>query len=103
MDSEAAFTLRPATQTDFPAIRQLIQLVGINPMSPAWRPFVVAVDASGRLLPCGFSWPHGKELIELASIAVEPAHPKQGIARGHYQAADFRRRQSLVSDLQVSP
>ena len=77
----AAFTLRPATKEDFPAIRRLINLVGINPMSLDWRRFVIAVDSSGKLLGCGQLKPHGEGLIELASIAVEPAYQRQGIAR----------------------
>jgi N-acetylglutamate synthase-like GNAT family acetyltransferase len=74
------FMLRDATEDDFPAIRRLIHLVNINPMSLDWRRFVVAVDASGNLLGCGQLKPHGKEIIELASIAVEPAYQKRGIA-----------------------
>ena len=81
MECETNFTLRSATQEDFPAIRRLIHLVGINPMSLDWRRFLVAVDSSGKLLGCGQLKPHGKEVIELASIAVEPAYQKQGIAR----------------------
>ncbi len=77
----AAFTLRPATEEDFPAVRQLIHLVGINPMSLDWRRFLIAVDSSGKLLGCGQLKPHGKEVIELASIAVQPDYQKQGIAR----------------------
>ena len=74
------FVLREATEGDFPAIRQLIHLVNINPMSLDWRRFVVAVDASNSLLGCGQLKPHGKDVIELASIAVEPAYQRRGIA-----------------------
>ena len=74
------FTLRAATEQDFPGIRRLIHLVGINPLSLDWRRFLIAVDSSGQLLGCGQLKPHGKELIELASIAVEPAYQNQGIA-----------------------
>jgi amino-acid N-acetyltransferase len=76
----AEFILRQATEADFPAIKRLIQLVGINPMSLDWRRFLIAVDASDRLLGCGQLKPHGKELVELASIAVEPDHRNRGIA-----------------------
>jgi N-acetylglutamate synthase-like GNAT family acetyltransferase len=81
MEGEAGFALRPATQDDFPAIRRLIHVVGINPLSLDWRRFVVAVDSSGKLLGCGQLKPHGNKVIELASIAVEPPYQKQGIAR----------------------
>ncbi len=74
------FTLRPATETDFPAIRGLIHRVGINPMSLDWRRFVVAVDFADRLLGCGQLKPHGREVVELASIAVEPDYQDRGIA-----------------------
>ena len=78
--SASEFTLRVATEQDFPAIRQLIHLVQINPMSLDWRRFLIAVDDSGQLLGCGQLKPHGKNLTELASIAVQPEHQKHGIA-----------------------
>ncbi|HEY9152143.1 MAG TPA: GNAT family N-acetyltransferase [Anaerolineales bacterium] len=77
----ADFTLRPATEKDFPAIKELIHRVGINPMDLDWRRFVIAVDGSGKLLGCGQLKPHGPDLIELASIAVELDVRDQGIAR----------------------
>ena len=43
----ADFTLRPATEDDFPLIKDLIHRVGINPMSLDWHRFVIAVDGSG--------------------------------------------------------
>ena len=77
----ARYYLRAATEEDFPAIRRLIHLVHINPMSLDWRRFLVAVDGTGALLGCGQLKPHGHSGVELASIAVEPAYRKQGIAR----------------------
>ena len=77
----ARFTLRAATAPDFPAIRGLIHRVGINPMSLDWRRFVIAVDTNDSLLGCGQLKPHGNYVVELASIAVEPAYRNQGIAR----------------------
>ena len=77
----ADFTLRPATENDFPAIRDLIHRVGINPMALDWQRFVLAVDASDRMLGCGQLKPHGPDVLELASIAVEPSFQGQGIAR----------------------
>ena len=77
----ADFLLRPATADDSFAIKDLIHRVGINPMDLDWRRFVIAVDGSGKMLGCGQLKPHGKDVIELASIAVEPSHQHQGIAR----------------------
>ncbi len=82
----AGFALRSATEQDFPAIRQLIHQVGINPMSLDWRRFVVAVDEAGRLVGCGQLKPHGRELVELASIAVQPDRRGEGIARAVIEA-----------------
>ncbi len=76
----AVFTLRAATERDAAAIRSLIHRVGINPMSLDWRRFRVAVDANDTLLGCGQLKPHGKDLVELASIAVEPDSRNKGIA-----------------------
>ena len=76
------FTLRPANADDFSLIKDLIHRVGINPMDLDWHRFVIAVDGSGKMLGCGQLKPHGREVIELASIAVEPSYQHQGIARG---------------------
>ncbi|MFZ1043878.1 MAG: GNAT family N-acetyltransferase [Anaerolineales bacterium] len=75
------FTLRPATENDSLLIKDLIHRVGINPMDLDWHRFVVAVDGSGKMLGCGQLKPHGRDVIELASIAVEPSYQHQGIAR----------------------
>jgi N-acetylglutamate synthase-like GNAT family acetyltransferase len=73
--------LRPAAAADFPSIRALIRRVHINPYGLDWRRFLVAVDAEGRLLACGQLKPHGRGVVELASIAVEASHRGQGLAR----------------------
>ncbi len=75
------FTLRAARADDFPAIRQLIHESNINPMGLDWRRFLIAVDGNDRLIGCGQLKPHGRDVVELASIAVAPAYRKQGIAR----------------------
>lgn len=77
----ADFTLRPATENDSALIKDLIHRVGINPMDLDWHRFVIAVDGSGKMLGCGQLKPHGRNVIELASIAVEPPYQHQGIAR----------------------
>jgi N-acetylglutamate synthase-like GNAT family acetyltransferase len=74
-------TLRPATAADFPSIRALIRRVRINPTGLDWRRFLVAVDSEGRLLACGQLKTHGRDVVELASIAVEAGHRSKGLAR----------------------
>ena len=75
------FTLRPALESESHQIKDLIHLVGINPMSLDWKRFVVAVDADGRVIGTGQLKPHGGGLLELSSIAVSPERRGEGIAR----------------------
>ncbi len=75
----AEFFLRPATARDAAAVRKLIRDVRINPMGIDWHRFVIAVSGSGSLLGCGQLKPHGGGIVELASIAVDPAHRGLGI------------------------
>ncbi|HUH96011.1 MAG TPA: GNAT family N-acetyltransferase [Anaerolineales bacterium] len=77
----ADFRLLPATADDAPFIKDLIHRAGINPMDLDWHRFVIAVDPSGGMLGCGQLKPHGRAVVELASIAVEPQYRHQGIAR----------------------
>jgi len=71
--------LRPARETDATQIRDLIHLVGINPMGLDWKRFVVAVDDRDEMLGCGQIKPHGRDVLELASIAVYPEQQGKGI------------------------
>lgn len=75
------YSLRPATETDFPEIKALIRQVRINPMGLDWRRFTVAESGSGEMLGCAQlkSVPGG--LTELASLAIRPAYRKKGLAR----------------------
>lgn len=75
------FKLRTARSQDAAAITRLIRQVQINPMGLDWRRFVLAVDGSGRMVGCGQLKPHGGGILELASIAVEPDHRGEGVAR----------------------
>ena len=77
----AEYTLRPALEAESAAIRDLIHLVGINPTGLDWRRFLVAVTPEGRVIACGQLKPHGRDLLELASIAVLPEHRGEGLAR----------------------
>ena len=74
-------TIRPARETKAAQIQDLIHLVGINPLGLDWKRFVVAVDERDEMIGCGQLKPHGKEILELASIAVYPEHQGNGIAR----------------------
>jgi N-acetylglutamate synthase-like GNAT family acetyltransferase len=75
------YTLRPAQESESRQIRELIQLVGINPMGLDWKRFIVAVNERDEMLGCGQLKPHGADILELASIAVYPEHQGRGIAR----------------------
>jgi len=75
------FTLRPATETDLPSIKTLIYSGGINPTGLAWKRFVVATSPDGKVIGCGQLKPHGKEILELASLAVSSEYRNQGVAR----------------------
>ena len=77
----ADFRLRRAMETEAASIRKLIHLVGINPTGLDWKRFVVAMDARDEMVGCGQIKPHGKDVLELASIAVAPEYRGKGIAR----------------------
>ena len=75
------FTLRPARESEFRTIKDLIQSTGINPMGLDWKRFIVAVNDQDQVLGIGQIKPHGEEVLELASIAIYPEYRSQGIAR----------------------
>src|SRR6266545_6800245 len=73
--------IHPARETESAQIKDLIHLVGINPMDLDWRRFVVAVNDRDEMIGCGQLKPHGKEILELASLAVYPEYRGKGVAR----------------------
>jgi N-acetylglutamate synthase-like GNAT family acetyltransferase len=77
----AEYLIRNAGEADARGIKQLIDLVGINPTGLDWRRFIGAFSPEGSLVGCGQVKPHGREILELASIAVHPDHRGRGIAR----------------------
>ncbi len=74
------FTVRAATPKDFPAIRNLILNVHINPTGLKWRQFLVAVTNDDELIGCGQIKPHFDGSRELASIAVQEQARGHGVA-----------------------
>jgi N-acetylglutamate synthase-like GNAT family acetyltransferase len=75
------FSLRLAGETDSSQIQALIHLVGINPTGLDWKRFIVVVDEKEEVIACGQIKPHGEEIQELASIAVQPEYQGRGLAR----------------------
>jgi N-acetylglutamate synthase-like GNAT family acetyltransferase len=75
------YEIRPARESESAQIKDLIHLVGINPTALDWRRFIVAVDERGQVVACGQVKPHGKDILELASIAAHPDHRGRGLAR----------------------
>jgi N-acetylglutamate synthase-like GNAT family acetyltransferase len=75
------FSFRPAREAESAQIKELIHLVGINPMDLDWKRFVVAVNEQGKMIGCGQLKPHGTNFLELASLAVYPEHQGQGVGR----------------------
>ena len=73
--------IRAARETEAHQIRELIHLVGINPVGLDWKRFVVAVNEHDEMTGCGQLKPHGPDVFELASLAVYPEHQGKGIAR----------------------
>lgn len=75
------YEVRVALESESAQIKDLIHLVGINPTGLDWRRFVVAVNELGEVVGCGQVKPHGKDILEMASIATHPDVRGQGIAR----------------------
>jgi N-acetylglutamate synthase-like GNAT family acetyltransferase len=77
LTSVVPLTIRRATQADQETIRRLIREANLNRMSLNWPHFVVAEDG-GEIVGIGQVKTHGDGSRELASIAVVPAHQRQG-------------------------
>jgi N-acetylglutamate synthase-like GNAT family acetyltransferase len=75
------YKIRSAVESESTQIKDLINLVGINPTGLDWKRFVVAVSVNGRVVACGQVKPHGTDVRELASIAVHPDYRGLGLAR----------------------
>ena len=79
------YEIRPALESESMQIRDLINLVGINPTGLDWRRFIVVVNQNGQVVACGQVKPHGADIRELASIAVHPEYRGCGLARNVIQ------------------
>jgi len=99
------FTIRPARETDLPAIKELIYSNEINPMGIAWQRFIVATGPDGKVIGCGQLKPHRKEILELASLAVISEYRNQGIARAiiEHLLADSPRPLYLMCRSRLEP
>jgi N-acetylglutamate synthase-like GNAT family acetyltransferase len=99
------FTIRPARETDLPAIKELIYSNEINPMGIAWQRFIVATGPGGKVIGCGQLKPHRKEILELASLAVSSEYRNQGIARAiiEHLLADSPRPLYLMCRSRLEP
>ncbi|MBC8335322.1 MAG: GNAT family N-acetyltransferase [Anaerolineales bacterium] len=75
------FTLRPARETDFSSIRNLVRSTKINPTGLKWPRFIVAETSDGKMIACGQLKPHIDGSTEIASLAVQPDYRNLGIAR----------------------
>jgi N-acetylglutamate synthase-like GNAT family acetyltransferase len=73
--------IRHALESESTQIDGLIHLVGINPSGLDWKRFIVAVNEAGQVIACGQIKPHGGDIRELASIAVDPKFRGLGLAR----------------------
>ncbi|HEX9384742.1 MAG TPA: GNAT family N-acetyltransferase [Anaerolineales bacterium] len=97
--------IRPARETESAQIKNLIHLVGINPMDLDWKRFVVAVNDQDEMIGCGQLKPHGKDVLELASLAVYPEHQGKGVARAiiEYLLKDSPRPLYLMCQSSLGP
>jgi N-acetylglutamate synthase-like GNAT family acetyltransferase len=97
--------IRPARETESAQIKDLIHLVGINPMDLDWKRFVVAVNERDEMIGCGQLKPHGKDILELASLAVYPEQQGKGVGRAIIQdlLKDSPRPLYLMCESSVGP
>lgn len=99
------FSLRPARETESAQIKDLIHLVRINPTGLDWKRFIVAVNDQDEIIGCCQLKPHGKDILELASLAVYPEHQGKGVARAmiEYLLKDGPRPLYLMCESSLGP
>lgn len=74
------YKIRSALESESTQIKELINLVGINPAGLDWKRFIVAVNDEDKVIACGQLKPHSGDIIELASIATHPDYERKGLA-----------------------
>lgn len=74
-------TLRPAGVEDAQQIRAFIRQEGLNPFGLDWRRFTVAETETGRLVGCVQYKPHRPDIVELASLVVDPQWRGKGMGK----------------------
>lgn len=84
--SVPSFSVLPARPEHAAKIRGLILRSGINPTGLNWERFSVALTPDGDFVGCGQIKPHIGGVMELASVAVEPAWRGRGVGRAIIQA-----------------
>ena len=62
------YSIRPALESESTQIKDLINLVGINPTGLDWKRFIVAVNDSGQVIACGQIKPHGATSANLLRL-----------------------------------
>jgi N-acetylglutamate synthase-like GNAT family acetyltransferase len=83
------FSLSPALFEHRPVIKALVRQAGLNPFGLDWRRFTVALDPAGQVIGCVQYKPHGREVMELASLVVVTPWQGQKVGRAlveHLQA-----------------
>jgi N-acetylglutamate synthase-like GNAT family acetyltransferase len=70
-----------------------------------WKRFVVAVNDRDEMIGCGQLKPHGKDILELASLAVYPEYRGKGVARAliEYLLKDTPRPLYLMCESSLGP
>jgi N-acetylglutamate synthase-like GNAT family acetyltransferase len=80
-----SLNIRPARQSEQSEIKRLIKQFNLNPMKLNWQNFLVGEEA-GKIVAIGQVKTHGKDVRELASIAVIPEKHGQGLGSEIIQA-----------------
>jgi len=82
----ADFSVRPATEADLPLIDGLVRQTRLNPAGLDWQRFVIAFSTDSDFMGCGQVKLHGRNLRELASIAVRKRYRGLGVAGAMIEA-----------------
>jgi len=77
----SSFRVQQARAQDQGPIRSLVWGAKLNPLNLNWERFVVAVDATDKVIGCGQVKVHSDGSHELASLVVASAWRRRGVAR----------------------